>query len=172
MKHSVAICLAFFCFVGVVTAVSAHAAQLVKSNPENGAILDEVSGEVFARFSEEIVYPDSWLKVFNSAGEQVDSGDGGVDLNSPERDSLIATLPASLPEAVYTVEWQVTLLDGDTTDGAFTFTVGTPAATSSENENSPQTQTDLSTTITWIATGIGLILTIVLAAYIWRNKVY
>lgn len=164
-----AVWLAAFCLASWVASVSAHEAQLVESSPGNGDILEAAPQQISARFSEEIVYEESWLKVLNSAGEQVDNGDGGVDLNNPERDSLLATMPASLPDDVYTVEWQVMLLDGDVTEGAFTFTLGNPTAVELSEEYG---QSDSAKIIVWLATVAGLVLVLVLITILWRKKVY
>ncbi len=168
VKRWVAFLLVFLCSVVMITAVSAHAAQLVESSPGNGDILEETPSEIFARFDEEIVYPDSWIKVYNSSGEQVDEGDGGVDLNNSERDSLIIYISLPLPDDVYTVEWHVMLLDGDVTEDAFTFTIGSPNIV----EDSPSNATSFSNMLAWVASGIGLLLLIVLIFIMWRNKVY
>jgi hypothetical protein len=85
--------------------------------------LDESPPEVIAWFAEELVSGESSITVFNTQGNQVDNGDGGVDLNDLDHASMIVTLP-SLPDGSYTVQWHAVLLDGDATDGAFAFAVG------------------------------------------------
>jgi LPXTG-motif cell wall-anchored protein len=114
-----AVCLLTF----AVTAVLAHAVELLESIPANGDLLAESPPTVMARFSEELVSSESSMIVVNAQGVQVDNGDGGVDLNDPEHAAMIVSLPP-LPDGVYTVEWHATLLDGDVTDDAFAFTVG------------------------------------------------
>ena len=113
-----------FALVGVVTAVFAHEVELLKSTPANGEFLNESPSEVVAWFSEELISGESRLSVVNNQGVQVDNGDGGIDLNDPDHASMIVTLPP-LPDGSYAVQWHVTLLDGDETEGAFTFAVGT-----------------------------------------------
>ena len=107
----------------MATAVSAHEAVLIKSDPANGEILIESPSEVRAWFEEELVSAESTLKVFSAQGAQVDNRDGGVNLNDPDHASMIVTMPP-LADGSYTVQWHVTLLDGDTSDGAFAFAVG------------------------------------------------
>lgn len=114
---------AVFVLLGTVTAVFAHEVELLESTPKNGDLLAESPPEVVALFSEELVSSESSMKVTNRQGEQVDNGDGGVDLNDPDHASMIVTLPP-LPDGTYTVEWHATLLDGDATDGAFAFAIG------------------------------------------------
>ena len=167
MKKRLTSLWAAVCLVGlVITAVSAHNAQLVESSPTNGALLDEAPAHVLTRFDEEAVYPDSSLKVFNTAGNQVDNGDGSVDLKNPEHDSLIVTLPTPLPDDVYTVEWQITLLDGDTTEGAFTFTVGSPAQTA----NPAPAPNNSASGLTLIAAALGIVLVLVLGIFFANHR--
>lgn len=155
--------------VSWVLTINAHEAKLIESSPANGALLGEAPEQISARFSEEIVFGESGLVVLNNNGEQVDNGDGGVDLDNPNRDSLLVTLPASLPDGVYTVEWRVMLLDGDVTEGAFTFTVGEPTAVST---NTHPTPSESSTAIAWIASAVGIVLIALLIVTIVRKKVY
>lgn len=131
-----------FCLLAVSAAgVWAHEAEVVESSPRNGEILATAPAEVWARFAEELVSDESSIRVLDAAGNQVDNGDGGLDLFDAEHETLKVTLPA-LEDGVYTVEYQVMLLDGDVTEGAFAFTVGdgaggaaavTPAASSAES---------------------------------------
>ncbi|MCB9423083.1 MAG: copper resistance protein CopC [Ardenticatenaceae bacterium] len=107
----------------MVTAVFAHDATVIKSEPADGAVLAESPSEVTAWFEEELVSGQSTMSVLNIQGVQVDNGDGGVNLNDPDHASMIVTLPP-LSDGVYTVQWHATLLDGDASDGSFTFTIG------------------------------------------------
>jgi len=119
----------------LVGGAAAHA-LLLKSQPEAGATLVQSPLRVIAWFSQELDTSLSTLHVVNGDGQQVDNGDGGVDLNDPDHASLVVTLPMALPDGLYTVQWTATSAeDGDTTSGQFSFVVGqvTPA------HNSPQT---------------------------------
>lgn len=109
----------------------AHLVELVSSFPENGAVLTQPPDVITAVFNEEM-QSSSTLQVFDTAGNQVDSGNGGVDLNDPDHASMVVGVPA-LAEGAYTVRWQVTLLDGDATTGAFNFFVGNKAAATAAN---------------------------------------
>lgn len=123
MKYVAGIILLVILMMGLVTAVSAHAAAIIKSIPANGDVLTESPSEVIAWFAEELISGESTMTVFSAQGRQVDNGDGGVNLNDPDHASMIVTLPP-LPDGSYTVQWHATLLDGDATDGAFAFAVG------------------------------------------------
>ncbi|MCB9419931.1 MAG: copper resistance protein CopC [Ardenticatenaceae bacterium] len=123
MKNFTGIILVVVLLAGMVTAVFAHDATIVKSIPANGEVLAESPPQVKTWFEEELVSGESTMRVFNTQGEQADNGDGGVDLNDPNHAIMIVTLPP-LPDGSYTVQWHATLLDGDASDGAFAFAVG------------------------------------------------
>lgn len=123
MKRVVQVCLLMMLLGGLVTAVFAHSAAVLKTEPANGAVLAESPPTVTAWFAEELASGESSLKVFDTSGQQVDNGDGGVDLNDPDHASMVVTLPA-LPNGSYTVQYHILLLDGDASDGAFAFAVG------------------------------------------------
>ena len=110
----------------------AHLVEMTASFPENGAVLMASPEVITAVFNEEMQSSASTLQVFDQAGNQVDSGNGGVDLNDPDHASMLVEVP-TLAEGAYTVRWQVTLLDGDATIGAFNFFVGDKAAATAAN---------------------------------------
>jgi methionine-rich copper-binding protein CopC len=109
-----------------VNIAAAHA-ELAESNPANGALLDEPPEQVWLRFTQELETGGSSLAVFDQNGQQVDVGGGGVDLDDLDHQRMVASLPASLADGTYTVRWTaVSAEDGDTTNGAISFTVGGP----------------------------------------------
>ncbi len=127
--------LSFFFFIGLLAMPKvsfAHLVELISSFPQNGMIMSQSPGVITAVFNEEMQSKNSSLQVFDAAGNQVDNGDGGVDLNDPDHASLQVNVPA-LAEGAYTVRWQVMLLDGDATRGSFNFFVGEPAAANAAN---------------------------------------
>lgn len=127
--------LIFTVFVGLLLmpAVSyAHLVDLLSSFPENGAIISQAPEVITAVFDEEVQTEISNLRVLDADGNQVDNGDGGVDLNDPEHVSMLVTVPL-LADGAYTVRWHVVLLDGDATTGAFNFFVGDEAAAIAAN---------------------------------------
>jgi methionine-rich copper-binding protein CopC len=109
--------------LGLAGAVLAHEVILTKSDPADGAVLDQAPAQVRASFNEEMQTGESTLRVVDASGQPVDLGDGGVDLDDAYHASMLASLP-SLPDGAYTVRWHVVLLDGDASDGEFTFYVG------------------------------------------------
>jgi methionine-rich copper-binding protein CopC len=105
------------------TFASAHEVEVLKSDPADGVSLEASPAQVAVWFSEELQTKVSTLRVFNQNGQQVDSQDGGVDLDDPDHASMRVSLPA-LTDGVYIVRWHVVLTDGDASDGEFSFAVG------------------------------------------------
>jgi len=106
----------------ITTTVSAHS-ELVKSEPEAGAILENSPVQVSAWFSQEMDSLTSNMRVFDTQNRQVDNGDGRVDLNDLDHLSMVVSLPP-LQSGTYTVHWvSVSDEDGDAEEGEFTFSV-------------------------------------------------
>lgn len=106
----------------ITTAVSAHS-ELVKSKPQAGDALDSSPAQVTTWFSQELESQSSSLRVFDSQNNQVDNGDGSVDLNDLDHLSMVVSLPP-LQAGIYTVRWvSVSVEDGDAEEGELTFSV-------------------------------------------------
>ena len=153
-----------------VANAAAHA-LLVKSEPEDGAVLERSPERVVAWYSQELDARKSVLRVFDAAGRQVDNGDGGVDLNDPDHTSMLATLP-ELPHGTYLVRWAaVSADDGDATQGEFRFSVGTaeastePPATSASPASSAQ-----GTALRWALPGLGVLLLLAVGVSLRRRR--
>jgi methionine-rich copper-binding protein CopC len=123
--------------------VFAHTVEVLSATVENGEIVAQAPAEIKLVFNEEMRTDESTLTVFAASGEQVDLGDGHVDLNDPNHATMVASLP-DLPPGEYTIRWRVVLLDGDPTDGAQNFFVGDEAAAAAagfsplETEEAPE----------------------------------
>jgi methionine-rich copper-binding protein CopC len=144
---------------------------LVKSQPEDGAVLAQSPEQLVAWFSEELETHSSTLQVLDAAGRQVDNGDSGVDLNDPNHASLIVTLPASLPAGEYTAHWAViSAADGDATEGEFTFSVGQAAAAKTQAA-AAQTTPGLAAAWSpiWIVAGLAALLLLGLGLTLLRQ---
>lgn len=132
-----ALAMALLVSIWLVAVVSAHGPEVLqKTEPADGAVLEQSPAQVTAWFSDELDTKLSTLQVFDSTGRQVDNGDGGVDLNDPDHATLLVSLPA-LPAGEYTARWTVTLDDGDSVKGEFTFRVGDKSAVAAES-SAPQ----------------------------------
>jgi len=108
--------------LAVTTTASAHS-ELAKTEPEVGASLENSPAEVIAWFSEELDSQSSSMRVFDSQNNQVDNGDGGVDLNDLDHLTMIVSL-SPLQAGTYFVHWEsVSAEDGDSEEGEFIFSV-------------------------------------------------
>jgi copper transport protein len=116
--------------VGLALALSSPAsahAGLVSSDPADGAVVAQAPSSVTLTFTEP---PDPAL----SSIQVLDAGGSPVQIGEPRRSgelTLEVSLPPSLPDGVYTVNWRaVSSADGHLTTSAFAFGVGdTPAPT-------------------------------------------
>ena len=155
-------------------AISSAHSLLVESNPEHGATLTQPPQQVSARFSQELDSKFSTLQIFNNAGSQVDNGDGGVDLYDADHTLLVVTLPPGLPNGVYVVHWSVVSVeDGDTTEGEFTFGVGeTPPTGLISPAQSSSASEELDWPVIEIAASLGVLSIILVSAtlFIWSSK--
>lgn len=145
------------------TTVAAHAG-LVKSEPEDGQVLETSPARVTATFSEELDSELSKIRVFDDQNNQVDNGDGSVDLNDLDHLTMEVSLPP-LPAGTYRVDWtSVSAEDGDAEEGEFTFRVGSEDAligpsTSSANVSS-----------IWILGGVTSFLAFIVFLWIGFNR--
>jgi copper transport protein len=109
---------------------SAHA-ELVGTYPVAGAQLTDAPRTIELRFSEGVEIALGAIRIFDSAGRQLDIGDSRhtgdgrvvqVELDAPSTDNTSALTPTS---GQYVVAWRVVSTDGHPVSGAFVFTVGT-----------------------------------------------
>ncbi len=114
--------LAFLALLASVAAPALAHGELLRSVPEANAVLNRPPAQIELYFSEALEASFSSIKVFDSTGAQVDTGDSRLDPTDPTR--LRVSL-RSLPDGVYTVSWQVlSAVDGHVTAGAFPFAIG------------------------------------------------
>lgn len=100
--------------------VEAHA-YYFKSEPPREEVLSAAPSQVKVWFTEDVAAKYSWLRVLDSAGNRVDSGDLQTDPN--DATLLILALPPLGP-GVYTVQWRtVSADDGHEAENEFHFTV-------------------------------------------------
>jgi methionine-rich copper-binding protein CopC len=105
---------------GAVPAL-AHA-HLVRATPAVGGTVQTPPSEVTLRFNERLEAKFSSVVVRDSAGKQVDKGDGAVDKS--DRTLMRVQLQQPVAPGVYRVEWKVMSADTHKVDGNFTFKVG------------------------------------------------
>lgn len=103
----------------MVTAAAGHAV-LQRAEPRVESKLKRSPEEVKLYFSERLEPAYSAVRVVNDRDQRVDRGDSRVDRANPAL--LRATLPP-LPPGTYKVLWRVLSIDGDVTEGTFTFRI-------------------------------------------------
>ena len=103
---------------------AAHGVEIQDADPAPGAVLDESPQTVTIIFTEELVDGESSLQVLDRDGNAVDDGDAGLDFNDPEHATLVAHISRALPDGIYTITYQVRVLDGDVTEGSYRFAIG------------------------------------------------
>lgn len=116
-----AVAIAASALVALAASAAAHSA-LLRSEPADGARLEESPAEVVLVFSEAPDPELSRVTVFDASGQQVDHEPPAADAN--DATTLRVALPA-LDDGVYSVSWQaLSSVDGHVTTGAFAFAVG------------------------------------------------
>ena len=103
---------------------AAHA-ELVGTDPEEGAVLDAAPGTITLTFNEPVRLTSQEVAVYDAEGDPVDAtaGSSGVEV------SVALTDAADLADGTYVVSWNVLSSDGHPISGALTFSVGAPSAT-------------------------------------------
>jgi copper transport protein len=177
----VALLLAILIGILFAGAASAHEVEVTRSDPSSGAVLEQSPATVRAWFDEELQTGPSTLVVLDANGQQVDNRDGGVDLDDPAHASMAVSLPA-LPDGSYSVSWYVVLLDGDASEGQFTFFVGEkpasavaavsqPSAPEAPGASAAPAGERPGLPMLWIALGLGLlVVAVVLGMVILRGR--
>lgn len=105
---------------GVATAPPAAAhAELVSTDPAEGARLPDAPDRVTLTFTEGVSLGAGYARVLDASGERVDAGDATV-----EGDTVVVPLRADLPDDGYLVTYRVVSADSHPISGAFSFAVG------------------------------------------------
>jgi copper transport protein len=112
--------LAALFLAGIATAGPAAAhAELVSTDPAEGARLDGVPSSVTLTFSEGVSLGAGYARVLDSGGARVDSGSASVD-----GDVLTVPLRTGLGDGGYLVTYRVISADSHPVSGAYSFAVG------------------------------------------------
>lgn len=94
-------------------------AELRRSDPPSGAVLDRSPVEVFVWFSEPLS-TGSQLSVFDEQFQTVDKGKTFIDASDA---TLMRVQLAPLGPGRYTVNWKASTVDGHMSSGSYDFTV-------------------------------------------------
>ena len=146
---------------------SAHA-ELVETDPAEGAVVEVAPETVTLTFNEPVRLTSQEIAVYDAQGEPVASSAGA----SGEEVRVDLPGAAELADGTYVVSWNVLSGDGHPIAGALTFSVGAPSATVApppEPETSSAVVTvtrDIATAVTLlgllVAAGLALFLALVL----------
>src|SRR5580658_2475762 len=160
--RSAAVLLVAGLFLSTPIVVSAHA-ELVLSVPADGAVLGVTPGSVLLYFSEQID---------PSLSEATVTGPGGETVTGPAAAARLiqVDLDTNLPGA-YHVTWKaVSDVDGHTTSGAFSFTVGQPSGDTVTNASTgPSASNWVVTAARWIE-DLALILAVGSLFILWLGR--
>ncbi|MBC2933828.1 copper resistance protein CopC [Nocardioides sp. zg-1228] len=142
---------------------SAHA-ELVDSDPAEGAVVETAPEVVTLTFNEPVRLTAQEIAVYDAAGEPVEATAGASGTE------VTVELPgaADLADGSYVVSWNVLSGDGHPVAGALTFSVGAPSASVSappEAETSSAAVTVLRDVLS-IVTLVGLLLAAGLALFV------
>jgi copper transport protein len=119
----VAALVALALVVGGGAPASAHA-ELVDTDPEDGAVVETAPATVTLTFNEPVLLTSQEIAVYDSAGDPVESSAHTRD------EDVLVDLPGAtrLAEGTYVVSWNVLSDDGHPIAGTLTFSVGSPSA--------------------------------------------
>ena len=113
--------------VGLALAPSALAhAVLEGSNPARGAVVASAPDRVTLRFDESVEGNFQALRVFDSKGDRVDTGQ--VERPNGRGDELSVGLRSGLADGSYTATYRVISADSHPVSGGFVFSIGAPGA--------------------------------------------
>jgi copper transport protein len=134
-----------------VSPASAHA-ELVSTDPEEGAVLDAAPGTVTLTFNEPVRLTSQEVAVYDAEGDPVESSASAVDAE------VTVDLPgaAGLADGTYVVSWNVLSGDGHPISGALTFSVGAPSASVSAPPE-PQTSSQVVQVVRDLVTVVSLV---------------
>ncbi|MDO8149852.1 copper resistance CopC family protein [Isoptericola sp. b408] len=109
--------------VMLVGALSAGAHdQLLSTDPEDGASLEEPVENLTLTFSSDVIADGTQVRVTPPSGEPVDAE---VTVDGPE---VVAAVPGQAAGGEYEVAWRAVSSDGHPIEGSFAYEVAAPAA--------------------------------------------
>ena len=129
LRHFLAGAVLAILAVAIGAAPAFAHANLLSSDPKDGAELATAPSHVTLTFSEPVDVPLCLVTVLDTTGADIHAGLATAVPGQPRE--LSVSLPANLPKGVYTVNWRaVSAADGHITTKAFAFGIGTkPSAT-------------------------------------------
>jgi methionine-rich copper-binding protein CopC len=102
--------------------------EAATSDPPAGSSIHTMPEQVTITFTGEIDPQGSSATVSDASGTEVNSAVGSVDLENPDRNTIIIPMKPDLPNGTYTVNWtNVSGADGHEETGSFSFMVDADA---------------------------------------------
>jgi len=128
VRRAISILLALLLLLPLARTASAHA-NLVRSEPAAGALLEAAPKELVLEFSEELDPAFSRVQLYNSKNQVINPGPGEVDPAAP---TIMRLTLGQLPKDSYTALWRSrSAADGHVTEGSVPFGVGVAATATS-----------------------------------------
>src|SRR3954452_10868917 len=121
VRRVISIMVAALLLLLLARTAEAHA-DLVRSTPAAGALLDAAPKELVLEFSEGLDPAFSRVQLYNSKNQVINSGPGTIDPAAP---TIIHLTLGELPKDSYTALWRSrSAADGHVTEGSVPFGVG------------------------------------------------
>lgn len=113
--------------LGVAAPATAHA-ELISTDPAEGAVLAEAPDKVTLTFSEPVRLGADAVGTYDAGGRLLDSDARAVDK------VVTIDVPDDLAEGSYVVTWRVISADGHPVAGSLSFSIGAPSSVVEEPE--------------------------------------
>jgi copper transport protein len=120
--RALAACCAVVCLSLVVAGPASAHAELLRTDPADGAVLATAPSGVRLTFNEPVQVVREGLRIFGPDGEERELTGRAVD------EVAVLELPERLERGTWIVAWRVVSQDGHPISGALTFSVGVPSA--------------------------------------------
>jgi len=120
LRAALALSVSLCAVLAMAGPASAHA-QLERTDPADGTVLDTPPSAVTLTFSEGVSVADDGIRVVDGKGDRVDRGDAG---RGPEDKQVTVALDDDLARGTFIVSWRVVSEDGHPIQGAFQFSNG------------------------------------------------
>jgi len=122
LSRTAACCVVVACLALALAAPASAHAELVRTDPADGAVLATAPSEVRLTFNEPVqVVPDR-VRLFGPGGEERELTGGAVDAVA------VLGLPEQLARGTWIIAWRVVSQDGHPISGALAFSVSAPSA--------------------------------------------
>lgn len=146
---AIALVLAFF----VAAPATAHGHAVLRgTEPTTGATLDTQPEQIAFRFSEPVEARFGAIRIQNSKGERVESGEAF----HPDGDGarLAARLQPNVPEGTYTTTYRLISADGHPVSGGLVFSIGRASANPGQTVSELLQQRSEAGTVTKVGFGV------------------